>query len=342
MSGTSLDGVDVAVCSFHRNADRWKFKIHHCLTVPYGPEWTSQLSEAHLLDGSKLIALDREYGDYLGMLVNDIIQQTGFQPFLIASHGHTVFHSPKEHYTLQIGSGAQLAAKTRRPVVCDFRSTDVALGGQGAPLVPIGDILLFSEYDACLNLGGFANISFDQKGIRKAFDICPVNIVLNRFARAKDQLFDRDGKLGLSGSTNKELLVSLNSIPFYRQPFPKSLSREWIESNLDRVIEGFSCLFEDKIRTYYDHIAWQINSVLNSNKIRNVLITGGGTHNSFLIELLKQDSKSEIIIPDSETVDFKEALIFAFMGLLRYEGEINCLASVTGASRDSVCGAVYL
>jgi anhydro-N-acetylmuramic acid kinase len=342
MSGTSLDGVDIAVCTFQRRKSQWNFKITYCTTIAYDHNWTSKLSEAHLLGGERLIALDREYGDYLGLLVNKITHKTGFQPFLVASHGHTIFHSPEKGYTLQIGSGANIAARTRCPVVCDFRSADIALGGQGAPLVPIGDKLLFAKYDGCLNLGGFANISFDRQGYRKAFDICPVNIVLNRFARLKSLKYDQDGNLGRAGSVNAALLDRLNSISFYALSFPKSLSREWIESEFDPIVKSSDCSFEDKIRTCYEHIVRQIGNVLNDNNIRNILVTGGGAHNSLLVELLKQVAACDIIIPEVETIDFKEALIFALMGWMRFQGEINCLSSVTGASTDSVCGALYV
>jgi anhydro-N-acetylmuramic acid kinase len=341
MSGTSLDGVDMAICSFDKNDGYWNYQLHYCKTVHYDEVWSGKLSEAHRIGGLELIALDREYGNYLGTLVNDIAKETGIKPFLISSHGHTIFHSPQQHFSLQIGCGAQIAAQTRSKVVCDFRSTDIALGGQGAPLVPIGDKLLFRGYDACLNLGGFANISFDQHNIRRAFDICPVNFILNYLAKQKGRKYDSYGRIGRSGVVNKELLELLNAVPFYIQSFPKSLSREWIETDINPILERSDCSFEDIVRTCYEHIAWQITRVLNENRIKNVLLTGGGTHNSFLLELLRRETTCELVVPEPEIIDFKEALIFAFLGFLRYQGEINCLASVTGASIDSVSGAIY-
>jgi anhydro-N-acetylmuramic acid kinase len=341
MSGTSLDGVDVAICSFENSGGCWNYQLHYCTTIPYDEVWSGKLSEAHRIGGLELVALDREYGNYLGTLVNHVVKETGIKPFLIASHGHTIFHSPQQHVTLQIGCGAEIAAKTRSKVVCDFRSTDIALGGQGAPLVPIGDKLLFREYDACLNFGGFANISFDKQGHRRAFDICPVNFILNAFAKQKGQKYDRDGILGRSGAVNKELLELLNAVPFYIQSFPKSLAREWIETDINPILERSDCSFEDIVRTCYEHIAWQMARVLNENRIKNVLLTGGGTHNSFLLELLRRETTCKLVVAEPEIIDFKEALIFAFLGFLRYRGEVNCLASVTGASIDSVSGAIY-
>jgi anhydro-N-acetylmuramic acid kinase len=342
MSGTSLDGVDIAACSFTKNGDRWRNEILHGLTIPYDISWRNKLIKAPSLAGEELIRLDREYGEYLGNLVNSTLKQSGILPFLIASHGHTIFHSPSEKYSLQIGCGAQIAAITGIPVVCDFRSTDIALGGQGAPLVPIGDKLLFADYEACLNLGGFANISFENKHTRIAFDICPVNIVLNQFAQREGLPFDRNGELARLGNVNQKLLDALNAIPFYQKSHPKSLSREWLQSEFDPVIESTKCTVKDILRTCYEHINIQINKILNTYKIKTVLLTGGGTHNTFLIELIRKNCSTELVIPDETTIDFKEALIFAFMGLLRFRGEINCLASVTGASADSVCGAIYV
>ncbi len=342
MSGTSLDGVDLAICSFLLNEGIWNYRIMYTHTYPYTRDWTIQLAKAHKFSGADLISLDRNYGHLLGELINDTIVKTNLKPTLIASHGHTIFHSPVNHYTFQLGTGAEIAVMTGVPTVCDFRSTDVAAGGQGAPLVPIGDKLLFSNYDACLNLGGFANISFDHEGIRRAFDICPVNIVLNQFAALQNLKFDRDGELGRAGSVDQDLLKRLNSLEFYSKTYPKSLGREWIESDFNPVLYSSSTSLQNKIRTCYEHIAVQIGRILDSNRIQEVLVTGGGTHNTFLMQLIKQKASSRIIIPDNETIDYKEALIFAFLGLLRFRGEINCLSSVTGADRDSICGSIYL
>jgi anhydro-N-acetylmuramic acid kinase len=342
MSGTSLDGVDIAACAFKQDSGAWQYEILYSETITYTKSWLEKLLMAPGLCGEDLISLDREYGNFLGDLVNKTIGKSGIKPFLIASHGHTVFHSPDRGFTLQIGSGAQLAVSTGIPVACDFRSTDVAAGGQGAPLVPIGDKMLFSLYDACLNLGGFANISFELDEKRIAFDICPVNFVLNRFANQQGEVFDRGGVLGRKGLVNDKLLQDLNDINYYYTQPPKSLSREWVKSEIDLVLGKHTCTLPDTFRTMYEHIAIQISKSLNECKARNVILTGGGTYNNFLIELLRKKCKTELIIPDRTTIDFKEALIFAFMGLLRFRGEVNCLSSVTGAVTDLVCGAIYL
>jgi len=342
MSGTSLDGVDIAACIFDPDAGSWQWEIKYSETIPYDEYWRNKLMDAPNLQGEELIHLDRQYGNYLGELANYVIAKSGIRPFLISSHGHTVFHSPGRGFSLQIGCGAQISAATGIPVACDFRSTDIAAGGQGAPLVPLGDKILFPQFDACLNLGGFANISYDIAGRRIAFDICPVNIVLNKYAQLKGLDYDSNGEMGRKGQKIRSLLNELNAVTFYKLSPPKSLSREWLLNEIDPVLHKHQCSLNDTCRTLYDHIAMQIGDVLMQNKLKKVLLTGGGTHNTFLIEQIGRNCSSQLVIPERTIIDFKEALIFAFMGLLRFRGEINCLASVTGASTDTICGAVYL
>jgi anhydro-N-acetylmuramic acid kinase len=252
-----------------------------------------------------------------------------------------VYHVPSMGYNMQIGHGANISAGTGLPVVCDFRSADIALGGQGAPLVPIGDKLLFGEYDACLNLGGFANISFDMNGLRRAFDICPVNIILNRYANSVNMPYDEDGLIGRKGNINQSLFNKLNNLAYYKLGFPKSLSREWLDEAFISEIVSVECSEPDKLHTIYHHIEQQIKNVIEQYKLNKILVSGGGAYNKFLLELIKKNTNSQIILPDKKTIEFKEALVFAFLGLLRYLNRINCLASVTGASKDSSGGTIY-
>jgi anhydro-N-acetylmuramic acid kinase len=342
MSGTSLDGVDIAICNFKEAISGWKYDLLYAKTFPYDAHWHKQLENAYYSNGRELIELDRTFGDYLAQQINSAIAESKIAPDLIASHGHTIFHTPLNGLTFQIGHGANIAAGTGLPVVCDFRSTDVALGGQGAPLVPIGDKLLFSEYDSCLNIGGFANISFDDAGIRKAFDICPVNIILNEFAGKFGQSYDKDGLLGRQGNVNEELVLRLNNLDYYQAGLPKSLGREWIEEIFMPVLDSCVLSTEDKFNSLYYHFANQIANVFNKFDISTVLVTGGGAYNKFLLECISLISKTSLIIPDKLTIEFKEALIFAFLGLLRYHNYINTFSSVTGASRNSVGGAIYM
>jgi anhydro-N-acetylmuramic acid kinase len=342
MSGTSLDGADIAICNFSENARGWQYKFLYTRTFPYDSVWYKNLKNAPFLNGRELIELDRAFGDYLSQIINTAIAESKISPEIIASHGHTVFHTPQNRLTLQIGHGANISAGTRLPVVCDFRSIDVALGGQGAPLVPFGDKILFSDYDSCLNIGGFANISFDLKGIRKAFDICPVNIVLNDFAVKYGKDYDADGILGRKGHVDSELLSQLNNLNYYKTELPKSLGREWIDDIFVPILNSSAANTHDKFRTLYAHFAYQIVKVFDMYNIKKVLVTGGGTYNKFLLENISSLCKTSLIIPDPLTIEFKEALIFAFLGLMRYRNSVNTLCSVTGAERNSTGGAMYM
>jgi anhydro-N-acetylmuramic acid kinase len=341
MSGTSLDGVDLAFCTFEFD-EKWKFKFHFGKTIAYDSQWREKLRTAMLISSEELKVLDREFGKYLGQLVKDFTEEKNIEVDFISSHGHTIFHQPKKGITVQIGSGEEIKLETGKTVVCDFRKGDVALGGQGAPLVPIGDKLLFSQMDYCLNLGGIANISFENNGERIAFDICACNIVLNELVAERDLNFDEDGNLARSGKLNRALLDELNQITFYKQPFPKSLGREDIENSVFPILQKYEISLEDKLNTFCKHIAFQISEVLSKDiSDAKMLITGGGTLNKFLLECIEDKCNLKIVIPPKDIIDFKEAIIFAFLGVLRVRNEVNCLKSVTGASVDSSGGDIF-
>lgn len=342
MSGTSLDGVDVALCRFRENKGSWSFTILEAITYPYPEEWCTRLKGAHHCDGLSLSLLHTAYGHYLGSIVQEFIRQVRIEPGIIASHGHTIFHQPEKGMTLQIGSGAAMAAETGIPVVCDFRTTDVAKGGQGAPLVPVGDQLLFGIYDYCLNLGGFANISFRKGDRRIAGDICPVNFVLNALASRLNHPYDPGGTLALLGKVDDSLLNTLNALDFYCHEFPKSLGREWVSSNISPLMDDSELPVTDLLRTFSEHVAFQISRVLDQNPEHKMIVTGGGVYNSFLLDCIRSRTVNPIIVPDDRIIQYKEALIFAFLGILRMRGEKNCLGSVTGAREDTCGGAVYM
>ena len=339
MSGTSLDGLDLALCSFEAKGEFWTYRILYTGTVPYDSGWTGRLGTAPHLSGLELQMLDREYGEFIAGHALSAVASCGIETGLIASHGHTVFHQPESAFTCQIGNPQVIAASTGIRTIGNFRELDMLHGGQGAPLVPVGDEFLFGEYDYCLNLGGFANISFKEDSIRLARDICPVNTVLNHFARELALPFDRDGKAGRSGSLSLPLLERLNEIPYYSSGGPGSLSREWLESEVFPVLHDFRLPVTDILRTLYEHISQQISSQIKTHS--KVLVTGGGAYNAFLIERIIHHSRSEIVVPGPELVEFKEAMVFAFLGLLRLREETNCYASVTGAERDSCCGVIF-
>lgn len=338
MSGTSLDGLDICYASFQKKVSgNYNFKILKATTFPYSETWEHQLRNAIHLSAEEIFELNSEYGFYLGQKVQEFIAENSLENIdFIASHGHTVFHQPQKKFTVQIGDGRAIKLLTDIPVIYDFRSQDVLMGGNGAPLVPIGDELLFSEFDACLNIGGFSNISFKENGKRIAFDICPVNIVLNHFAKQLGKEYDKNGNFARKGKVNLEILTSLNSNEYYHQNPPKSLGMEWVSEQILPKFKDENPL--NIIATFTEHAAVQIAEICTKFKIKKVLFTGGGTYNSFLIERIKSKTQTEIIIPEKELIDFKEALIFAFMGVLRMTNENNVLSSATGSSHDHSSG----
>jgi anhydro-N-acetylmuramic acid kinase len=338
MSGTSLDGLDMVYCHFTFNKN-WQYEILEYTTLEYSKKWKEKLAGAPALNGNELILLHKQFGKFVGQSVNQFIQEHRLQVDFIASHGHTVFHQPDKKLTLQIGDGHEIAVNSGVTTICDFRSLDIALDGQGAPLVPIGDQLLFSDYDYCLNLGGFANISFEENNTRFAYDICPANIILNHLTRKTGHDYDKNGALGLLGKTSTELLQKLNAIEYYNKPYPKTLGREWLETEVIPILNESELSVHDKLRTLYEHMAIQISQSI-SKKGSKVLITGGGAYNKLLVNLIKQKTSSEVVIPDQNLIDYKEALIFALLGVLKMEGNVNCMASVTGASHDSSAGVI--
>lgn len=339
MSGSSLDGLDLALVRFTSDEDRYSYAILEAETMPYPATWSERLAKAFLSKPEDLRPLDLEYGAYLGKCVKDFVTKHNVKPDLIASHGHTVFHRPEKRYTLQIGDGQALADNCGFLTINDFRSEDVLKGGQGAPLVPIGDKLLFGDYDICLNIGGIANLSFDMNGRRIAYDICIANQALNWLAQREGFDYDKDGMLARSGKINEELLNSLNDNMFYRQHPPKSLGREFFESHQKQHLETYAT--NDAMATFVEHIAQQIGHSISSLTPGKMLITGGGAHNIYLIERIQHYTKHHVVVPDAQTVDYKEALIFAFLGLLRLEGLTNVLCSVTGAPSDSCSGHIW-
>ena len=338
MSGTSLDGVDLAYIKFDSSATI-KYKIISATTVSYSSLWKEKLTNALTSSAVEITQLDVDYGKYLGKLITSFIKENSITNLdFVASHGHTIFHNPTKGYTLQIGDGATIAATCKQKVVCDFRTQDVARGGQGAPLVPIGDKLLFSEYDYCINIGGFANISFEKDNSRKAFDICPANIILNHYTRKIDLEYDDKGHLARTGSTNTSLLKALTNLSIYTNG--DSMGNEFVVSDIIPLIDSFELPIPVILQTVIEHVAQKIGNLLNTDA--NALITGGGAFNNYLIERIKHHSKAAIIIPEKTIIDYKEALIFGLLGLLRLINKVNVLASVTGADRDHSSGVINL
>ncbi|NNF82178.1 MAG: anhydro-N-acetylmuramic acid kinase [Flavobacteriaceae bacterium] len=338
MSGTSLDGVDMVYVSF--KPENWEYDTIVSETVPYKKVWQERLSDAVLVSKEQLEELDKDYTSLLGDFILDFIAKNDIQQVdAVCSHGHTVLHQPDKGITLQIGNRPELAQTLGRTVVCDFRVQDVTLGGQGAPLVPIGDRLLFQDYDHCINLGGFANISYEKENQRIAFDICPVNIVMNHYCKSLGLDYDHGGKIASEGILNSGLLQELNSLEFYSNSPPKSLGLEWVNAKIIPLIDSYELKVKDVLRTFVEHIAIQISAVLMKNG--TTLITGGGAYNDFLISILQHYTNGKLVIPSKDIIEYKEALIFGLLGVLRMRNEINCLKSVTGASKDHSSGMIF-
>lgn len=342
MSGTSLDGVDIAHIEFHLKNNIWTFEIIENETIDYSQSWINQLKSAVEYSEIELEKLNQEYTKLLATIISTFIKKHKIENLdAVCSHGHTILHQPQNGFTLQIGNLPEIATLIHQTVVCDFRVQDVKLGGQGAPLVPIGDRILFSEYDYCLNLGGFSNVSFEQNGKRIAFDISPVNTVLNYYANLLGMDYDDKGEISRTGKVNEKLLNELNALDFYQQKFPKSLGFEFVKEVVLPMIESYKISIEDKLRTFTDHIALQTALALPTKKGK-LLITGGGAYNDFIIELIQfYLPELKIVIPTAKILEFKEALIFALLGVLKLRSEINVLSSVTGAKSDHSSGEIY-
>ena len=343
MSGSSMDGVDLAYCTFTKKENKWLFQINCAETVPYTEVWKARLLSLPQQSMEVYPKTHAFYGRYLGKLVNEFMAKHKVKPDLVASHGHTIFHDPNVGYTAQIGDGAAISAECSLPVVADFRTMDVALGGQGAPLVPIGDRILFSEYNACLNLGGISNLSFFTQNQSKAWDISVCNMVLNTVAEAMGFAYDDNGKIAAAGSVQTELLTALNALPFYTQEGAKSLGREWVNREFWPVVQGFQGIADqDLLATFVEHISFQIALALNQHlQGKEILVTGGGALNGYLMQKLQEKTHAKLLIPSIELVQYKEALIFALLGLLRICNEDNVLSSVTGSKQNHCGGALY-
>ncbi len=341
MSGTSVDGLDVCCASFSRREDGlWQYQIDAARGYTYPPELRRRLrEEVQHMSAREFVAFHSEYGFFLGDRVNDFMAETGLHPDIIASHGSTVFHEPDRQIMFQIGDGAAIAARTGIPTVSDFRRLDIMLGGQGAPLVPIGDNLLFGDFDYCLNIGGFSNISYREGERRIAFDISPVNYVINHYCLTVGLDMDRDGLLAARGTVCEPLLERLDALDYYQRSAPKSLAREWVEREVFPLLDNCALPLEDLLRTFYEHCAGQLARVTVPG--RRILVTGGGAWNRFLLERMQALSGCELVVPEPTVVEFKEALIFAFLGVLYMQDQPSCLRSVTGARHDNIGGMLF-
>lgn len=375
MSGSSLDGLDLVFAEIEENGGAWGAEVLAVDCYPYPPEWTERLKNATSLSALDYALLHVDYGHYLGEQVNRFIEENGlhYKVALIASHGHTTFHLPARRMTGQLGDGAALAAVTGLPVVSDLRALDIAFGGQGAPIVPVGEKLLFRDHSLFLNLGGIANISFNNPDSYIAYDVCPANRVLNMLSALAGKEYDAGGQMASEGVVHEELLQKLNALPYYALPHPKSLANDFGTDEVFPIIQSFGLRIPDALRTYVEHIVQQIAKAVRDNRsgmtddrlettddrqpmteqltsnfklqTSNLLVTGGGALNTFLVSRLEEELAPlgiEVTVPDEKLVQYKEALVMALIGVLRWRQEYNVLSSATGARRDSIGGALWI
>ncbi|QES89490.1 anhydro-N-acetylmuramic acid kinase [Rhizosphaericola mali] len=351
MSGSSLDGLDIAMVEFEEVRGQWNYNVEAADTIAYSDEWKNKLQSATQMNARDYLHLHSEYGLYLGKLTQEFIENNHLEHRvqMIASHGHTTFHEPQNQFTAQLGDGAAIAAETNINVVSDLRALDVALGGQGAPIVPMGEKFLFPDYGYYLNIGGITNISIQSEDKIIAFDVAPANRILNLLAAKKGQEFDGDGNIAAAGKVDTALLTKLNSLDYYKNSGAKSLANDFGTDTIFPIIENAQLSTEDAMATYIEHIAMQIGYAVSANprpkNSNKMLITGGGAFNAFLIKRISYFMKQygiEVVIPEKDTVAFKEAIIMAFLGLLRWREENTTLATVTGASRNSIGGAIWM
>jgi anhydro-N-acetylmuramic acid kinase len=352
MSGSSLDGLDIAYVQLEEVRGTWTFSILKSECIPYDENWVSTLRSATDTSVADFLKLHTTFGRYTGIQVASFISRhdLAHKVHFIASHGHTVFHEPHNNTTYQIGDGASIAAIVGLPVITDLRSMDVALGGQGAPIVPIADRMLFGNYDYLLNLGGIANITIQNyNGSQLAFDICPANQALNALAKLEGKLMDEGGQMAAGGTLLQEIATQLSAHTFYQQTAPKSLSNAMAMDIAAPCLSVPGHNTADLLHTMTVHIAKTIADNLHAyphdKDEATLLVTGGGAFNTFLIEKIQElleQLRIKLVVPDAEVINYKEAMAMALIGTLRWREEVNVFSSVTGAEKDSVGGALWL
>lgn len=359
MSGSSLDGLDVAFCRFGLADGDAVFGLHdwqllEAETLPFSQEWRQRLQQLPMATAFDFCSAHAAFGRYLGGLVNQFLAEKKLLPAqvdFIASHGHTIYHEPALGFTTQIGDGAALAIATGCTVVSDFRTADIALGGQGAPLAPMADKMLFPGYDFYLNLGGIANITCHTGHNIIAFDVCGANQALNALANKLGKPYDEDGKIAAKGQLDMDLYADINKPAYFSQPYPKSLANQWVRQHLTEPCLRANSAIEDRMHTVCEHIAFQLSKAIykvleneNCKKEKyRMLATGGGVFNRYLMRLITQKLPNiEVVMPDENIIKFKEALLMVLLGAMRMEAIPNCMSSVTGATQDAIGGGIWM
>lgn len=334
MSGTSLDGLDLCAVRFEEVESKITYRILAAETLAFTSFWTDQLQKAAQQSAIDLLALHASFGRWLGEEAKRFMHRHGLSIDLVSSHGHTIFHQPNKGLSFQLGDGQHLAAAAGLEVVADFRQLDVAMGGQGAPLMPLPDKLLFPEYSRFLNLGGIANLSIQKSDATLGYDICAFNQVFNHYANKLGKPYDEGGKIAASGQVHFSLVKELDQLPYFQKEGPKSLGREEVEAWYLPLLNSLS--EQDALATMAQHAINQLSKVLGSAE--PILVTGGGAYNQHVLNNLRGVIAH---VPTPEVVEFKEALGFALLGWLRYHGRTGALSTVTGAEKDHLAGVLF-
>lgn len=342
MSGTSMDGMDAALCHFSdENAIDWKIRYFKCFDYPEHLKVLMQKAQDSP-STEHLTAAEMGYAQWCIEIIEEVkawAYEEDIEIHGVGIHGQTLFHQPEQKLTYQAGVLPIIAKETGLVVVGNFRIQDVLLGGQGAPLVPFGDQLLFSGYEGCLNLGGFANLSKGNptlgEGVLAAFDIAPANIVLNELASLLGHPFDNGGEIARKGMLNGWILDQLDSLEYYEHNGPKSLGVEWVEKFIDPII--YTVDPQTALATYTEHLAQQIVNQLPSGK---TLVTGGGAFNQYLMERIELlGGNCELANPI--LIEAKEALIFALLAHQRLLGRANVYGHTTGSGMTHSSGVIH-
>ncbi len=355
MSGSSLDGIDLSYCSYSTSGDAFDWELLNHATYPIPDTWKSRLLHLPEQSAKTFVKTHTYFGHFLSEVINDFIERQKITPDFIASHGHTIFHEPNKRFTTQIGCGAAIATQTGLPVINDFRIQDISINGEGTPLAPAADLFLFEGYDFYLNLGGIANLTAKTVDQLVAFDVCPANQLLNFLANQINLAYDKDGILAKSGQLLPALMERLRDFEYYRMSYPKSLDNSWIKKEVLSIFQQFEEPVQDKLHTTCKFIAEEITNSLSTviqslkmgkNNHYKLLATGGGTFNEFLLECIVESNTKgnlpiEVVLPEKEIIDFKEAILMGLLGVLRVQNRPNCFASVTGAKYDTIGGIVH-
>lgn len=348
MSGSSLDGLDIGIIDIIKKGNELSYEVIRCDTIEYSTEWKKSLTSLPNASAKELANNDMAYSRYMSELIRSFLKEED-QIDYVSLHGHTLFHEPENGFTYQLGNGGVLSARLGLPVVCDFRSKDIGLGGKGTPLAPIVDSYFYNEYEVLINLGGICNLTFLSKKETIAWDVCPCNQLLNFLSEKMNLAYDKDGLIARNGKLNLDFLNILEKNPYYSEKYPKSLDNQYIKQNIIRELDSYTIPLEDQLHTTCIFVARQIKAAIQmavkSLEVawpEKILITGGSAHNAFLIQCIKEHCAPSVVsIPDETIINYKEIILMALCAYLRVNNQENTLSEVTGSSRNSIGGAIY-